>query len=305
MEQSADFLSLKSDLQQFNSHNYNEDTANRTNLENRTQAVDIINDFNLHNIPEKMRLHCFIVKHILPRLSATYKFDCEIQEDEEIRQNELKRRKMLLLEFEEEKRIKASEKARLKAKPKQVHCEQKIERLKAQASSESVSGYTSCSSSSSSGSGSLSMDSRNMTLQFREFVQGTAAKELFLHLDRICPLKVRKEAIEYVKSAASDDERYMLSDLLKEIDEHNKSEIPYFKEPPTVEDEANSVAVNLKSVPAKDGVCRTETKSSKVHLVPEHKGKWTTDGIYVQKYDDELKTIVLRTTDLGEIFVLK
>lgn len=295
-DESADYLLLESDLHQFNC---NSDKTKSKSENRRSHAVDVIIDFNLHDIPEEMRLHCFIMKHILPRLSATYKFECEIEEDEVIRQNEIKRRKMLLLEFEEEQRMKALEKARLKAKRKQLRWEEKLERLKSQNSSEnnSISSTRSTSSSSSDSSSTASV-----TPQFREFVQGTAAKELFLHLDRICPLKIRKKAIKYVIGATSEDEKYMLSDLLKQIDECNKSEQPYFKEPPKIEIEANSVADKLEKAKRKKKKIVSRMESPKIVLKPHHRGKWTTDGIYVQKYDDELKTIVFRTTDLGEIY---
>lgn len=336
-EQSQSFLTLAPELQYFNLH-YDEIMAQKTNLlfssnyrhqKSNTSiiaAVDTIKDFNLHAIPEELRLHYFIRKHILPRLTATYKFDCELIEEEEIRLNEEKRRNKLQLEYREEQLFEAKERARAKAEQKRQRWEEKIARMRARDSKVNRSGSpTSISSISSMSSSSSESVLELKTLEFNEFIQGTVAKELFLHLDKICPLKIRKVAIEHTKNETNDIEKYMLSDLMKQIDEFNISEMEYFKDPPspspsisslneneTTQVKENKNNKNVKKVKQKiaaaaaalemetmENVPKTTTK---MELIPHHKGKWTTDGIYVQNYVqcENVKTITFRTTDLGK-----
>lgn len=322
-EQSQSFLALEPELQYFNLH-YDEIMQKKSNLlfsnnyrkEKNSSIVDTIKDFNLHVIPEELRLHCFIRKHILPRLTATYKFDCELIDEEEIRLNEEKRRNKLQLEYKEEQLSEAKEKARIKAERKQLRWEEKIARMQARDSKMSSSSTESINLSSSSSSSSSESIWKEKQLEFKEFIQGTVAKELFLNLDEICPLKIRKEAIEYTKSEINDNEKYMLSDLLKQIEEFNKSEMAYFKDPPTsqisekesklkIVEKTNKKGKNVKKKFRKKNKKLEATDqllSTKImELIPHHKGKWTTNGIYVQKYEENnVKTITFCTTDLGK-----
>lgn len=112
-EESPEFQQLSAELQHFNLHFEQIELEKSLRLFNRIiksnsanpYDVDIIEDFNLAMRTEDIRLYYVLTKYIIPKLSINYRFDCEVREEEEKLELELKRREHLKRELEEDLRV--------------------------------------------------------------------------------------------------------------------------------------------------------------------------------------------------------
>lgn len=234
-EDSKEFQNLPSELQYFNLH-YDDINSQREGLlftnefPNENKFI-VIDDIDLTCPPEGVKLHYYIVNHILPRMTTTYKFECEIQEEKDQLEAEKKQREMRRREKKEDYLLKLEFKYKQKLARLEERKARKIAKIEALSENErkEIEIETSESESEQEENNTSESDSES-DMARKPYIPSTVSKDLFLYLEKINPLTVRKEATDYLleKFKSSTVEHFLLSQLLEQIENFNKTEMPYF-----------------------------------------------------------------------------
>lgn len=236
-EESSEFKSLEPAVQEFNL-NYNEilrtkskrlfNTAIRKTIGGNT--VEILDDFNLLSIPDEIKLYQIITKHIMPRLTTTYRFQCEIQDEQDKLADELKRRERMFLEHEEDIKMASENKNHSAAEFIQNLI---IKTLEKEHLIDMIEGIESKSSEKEPEQIKMPKDASiaDLTFKFKKLVQSTAARELFLHLEKYPTLEIRTQVMDTGRSSLpkNSTEQFLLTELLDQIQKYNLTETPIFK----------------------------------------------------------------------------
>lgn len=250
-EESEDFMKLPDDLRDYNL-NYDQITKTKSSrlwnsIPNEKVACEpeILEDFDLNGSRSDVHLDYLIRRHLLPRLSVTYRFESELKEVEDKLAAELKRRMHLQFEHEEDLRLEAIERAEAKKIKDEQRAARRAERaahiLEQQENEEEIvdeESFTSSSSSSSEaalvGENVTADSDPNGLITFKSVVEGTAARELFPFLEKCTELKVmRPIRSEFRWSLLNADLKTnpdidLLSGLLERIQQYNFKELPQF-----------------------------------------------------------------------------
>lgn len=253
-EESEAFLNLPDDLRDYNL-NYDQIMETKANrLWNPIQKKKVVcepvvlEDFDLNGSRNGVRLVYLIRKHLLPRLSVTYRFESELKEVEEKLAAEIKRRLHLQREHEEDLRLEATERAEAKKINDEQRAARRAERaakILEQQENEEESAYeesiVSFASSSSTEEAAVSdnvtensIPNRDGLITFKSVVEGTAASDLFPFLEKCTELKIiRPRRSEFRWSLLNADSPTkpdidLLSGLLERIQQYNLKEQPQF-----------------------------------------------------------------------------
>lgn len=261
-EESPEFLALSQELQHFHL-NFDQIQLDKSmRLFNRLIKrsnfgghADAIEDFNLTQRTEDIRLFYILTKFIIPKLSLNYRFECELREEEEKLEQELKRREHLKLEHEEDMRMMkeakelrqaareakklkvqlSSDQLEVKGKAEgkaeeEVEVEVEMEgeeELEGEVEEEKGSKHTLHSNKTEDADSDFSDEGPETLVEFVEMksiVQGTAARELFPKQDTSQPINLEPS----VHRPTSDS--VMLSQLIQSIELFNRNELPLFKD---------------------------------------------------------------------------
>lgn len=322
-EESPEFLELSKELQYYNLNFDKIELEKSMRLFNRIitrkgnndDDVDIIEDFDLVNRTEDIRLFYVLTKYIIPKLSLTYRFDCELREEEEKLQLELKRREHIRREREEDIRIqneakelrrkereekKLLEMERLllmetleePVKPVQATAESQVSTDELQTSTEPVekSPEEPKASTDALVEDPVQETPSEETLEQEEteaekpaemgqIVQGTAARELLPTQDPTRQLQleppIHRETSESI----------MLSQLIESIELYNRQELPVFKDlPPKKQPKKGAideVAVPVEPLPVpllRSTESTESTRAKKTHRKSKSSSSIVFDG---------------------------
>ena len=226
-EESKAFKELDPVVQYFNLH-YDEIMQQKLSLLFNSSAkqlnnAEMVHDFDLFHIPEHIKLFYLITRHILPRLTSTYKFPCELQDEQDKLAAEIKRRHQLQLEHEEDlkmikekklaekivrrrqrelRKLQRDEAALLAAQyedTKESDPDQESEMNAIDTNGDTnIDEHSESSETDSDEAEDQDVDTVVQTntnntepaLKFKKLVQGPAAKELFVYLDKYPTLDV-------------------------------------------------------------------------------------------------------------------
>lgn len=404
-EQSDEFRAMHQELQDYNLNYAAVEEARAARLFNRVQVTsddpeagaDLVMDIDLGSREEAVRLFYVMTKHIVPRLSLTYQFECEVHEEAEKLTAELKRREHLKQEFAEDVKLRREQAIarRVRERRAQRLAELLAERAEKRAAerAERRAAATATGEDGDEGggvesepepdddddaptldtididmstieddlhvdmmTGSAGVSAAPEAIEFKNIVQGAAARELYPRPLAIAAIEIRPNPFRFSPATASQSSGgtavRFLSDLLREIEAYNLREVPVFKvksqhmrasderTPSDSESDAekaetaagrtatvdkgrskstkstrrssmmsvrstvkptasgSSTAVSTTSAAAHKS--RIHRHRSNVYLVPHARGKWVTDGIYVQRFDEASKTITFKTTHIGK-----
>lgn len=238
-EESPEFMELRDDLKHFNLHFDQIELQKSLRLFNILHSknrhvlnADLIEDFNLAQRTEDIRLFYILTKYIVPKLSLSYRFECELREEEERLAMELKRREHLKREHEEDLRV-MQETKELRRKQREMG------ETGSKQSSDALL-LSRISSRIDSERNSVTSDGRPHSLiehpELPPIVHGLAARELFPNINESVQLQLEPS----VQRPNADS--IMLSQLINSIELYNHNELPIFKEkkkpfilPPTPE----------------------------------------------------------------------
>lgn len=251
-EESDAFMKLPDDLRDYN---LNYDTIIETKStrlwnvkQNKKFSCEpaVLEDFDLNGSRNDVHLDYLIRKHLLPRLSVTYRFESELKEVEEKLASEMRRRLHLQREHEEDLRLEAAEREEAKKLKDEQRAARRAERtaklLEQQVNEEEFEIEEIFVSSSSSSEIALvdenftenSVPNGDGLITFKTVVEGTAARELFPFLEKCTELKIiRPKRSEFRWSLLNVDlstkvDVDMLSGLLERIQQYNLNEQPQF-----------------------------------------------------------------------------
>lgn len=248
-EESAEFKALRKDIQHYNLHFEEIELEKSMRLFNRIikredigVEKEVIEDFDLTQRTEDIRLFYILTKYIVPKLSLTYRFECELREEEEKLESELKRREHIKREFEEDQRVlqeaKQAKKLKRALAAKQednevrrasLETEQTVDKEQPSITSQEHQNQHRLSSQSNDDS-DMSISRPQSLVEFVEakrIVQGSAARPFFP-----IPLRddhERKLQIEPPIHRPNVDS-IMLSQLINSIEMYNRNEEPIFKD---------------------------------------------------------------------------
>lgn len=280
-EDSDEFRALSPAVQYYNLNHEAIEAAKLAKLFKRRQPKrsdvqpDYVLDLDLanRNASPESRLYYLMTKHIVPRLSQTYRFEAERRETEEKHAAILKQREHQRLEQMEDLKM----------------------RQQAETSSEDQLDEE-----------ALNNAEKIVPVASKEIVRGVPARELFPVLGRQAPLVI-------IPRLFSQKPTMLLSELLRQIDEYNTAEMPRFKgerktdpfrqlssselddDDEEAEDEKKRV-LKPETVPKR----RHQRRSDTLPLVPHCRGKWVTEGIHVLAYDETSRTITFKSTHIGK-----
>lgn len=191
--------------------------------------VDVIEDFNLAHRTEDIRLFYILTKYIIPKLSLNYRFECELREEEEKLEIELRRRERVKREHEEDQRI-VNEAKQLRRKQREAQMDIQSSSKTSQTSRATATSLMSIKASDSDSELSLGRPQSLVEyVEKRSIVQGTAARELFPTHDTTKSIQLEPPVHRQTS------ESIMLSQLIDSIELYNRHELPMFKEKVKVE----------------------------------------------------------------------
>lgn len=333
-EDSNEFRALSPDMQYYNLNHEAIEAAKLAKLFKRRQPQrsryaddpDVLLDMDLVNrisSPE-LKLYYLMTKHIVPRLSQTYRFEAERRETEEKHAAKLRQREHQRLEQMEDRMMR--------------HQQEIDERAKQQAEAGSEDEIDEVTTSITETLKPVEEDLGPETS--KALVQGLPARELFPVLGRQASLVIIPKFFRFKPAM-------LMSELLSQIDEYNAAEVPRFKdtiinEQPSssdlseedVEEAEGEGSITLqtgkrrsrsfskvrKALPVSEpqtarkstrpasqmaaprGTRQShERRSATLPLVPHCRGRWVTAGIHVQTYDETSRAITFKTTHIGKI----
>lgn len=283
-EDSDEFRALSPAVQHYNLNHEAIEAAKLAKLFKRRQPKrsdcdaqpDYVLDLDLanRNASPDSRLYYLMTKHIVPRLSQTYRFEAERRETEE--------KYAAILKQREHQRLERMEDLKMRQQPAEPGA---VDQLDEEA---------------------LNTAEKIVPVASKEIVRGVPARELFPVLGRQAPLVI-------IPRLYSQKPTMLLSELLRQIDEYNTAEMPRFKgERKTAafrqlssseldgDDEETEGEEKMGSKPETVPKRRHQRRSDTLSLVPHCRGKWVTEGIHVLAYDETSRTITFKSTHIGK-----
>lgn len=253
-EDSSEFMQLPPILQDFN---LNYDAIMLAKSERlfkciqksvKAYAAYTIDNFDLLNKPDDVKLYYLITVYIMPRLSITYQFDCELKEEEEKLEIEMKRREHIRREYEEDQKMERERKEQLRLQNIQRKEERKAEKIaERERQLEENEDAELPVEEEESDTAEEELEEENMldgeavsavepVFQFKKIVLGTAARQLFPFIGTVPAIQVMQKMTRFSTLTFAEidtTDRYLLTQLLTAIDQYNESEKPIIKTGPT------------------------------------------------------------------------